>query len=69
VHGGPPFANDIVAVRWTPDGRVSMMLDTHTFLHEEPDTVLDLIPLTPRSALADKYFDWTLGPRPGGGDP
>jgi hypothetical protein len=44
IADGKPFANDIVAVRWTEDDqRLRFMLDTHNFIFALPDEEMTLI--------------------------
>ena len=44
-NGGRPFANEIVARRWSDDGkRIWFMLDTHNFFDADPDELLSLVP-------------------------
>lgn len=43
IRNGPPFANTVMIVQWTSDGRISVMLDSHNFLHEEPDAYVDCV--------------------------
>lgn len=45
VDGSLPFANEIVAVRWSEDGQyLSFMLESHNFMRAAPGESLDLIP-------------------------
>lgn len=37
IAGGTPFANTVGDVQYTKDGRVSVMLESHNFLHGAPD--------------------------------
>lgn len=57
VGGGPPHENPIVAARWTDDGRLSFMLDSHNFFSADPDEELELVrqdvSKLPASILAD----------------
>lgn len=62
--GSAPFANEIAVVAWAEDGRVEMMLESHNFVFEAPDVVLDLIPIAPHPAMAAKYGTWSLGECP-----
>lgn len=58
---------EVVALRWLDDGsKLSVMLDSHNFIVEEPDTVLDyIVELNPVDPYYRKQVDgWVLPPRP-----
>ena len=49
VAGSQPFANEIVAQKWSDDGQhIWFMLESHNFLKAAPDDVLDLLPFRSR---------------------
>ncbi len=46
IEGGEPFANEIVGLRWSEDGRyLWFMLESHNFDRFEPEQILDLVPM------------------------
>jgi len=48
VGGSKPFANDIVHMRWSDDGRrIHFGLDSHNFYSAAPDDELELVPVEP----------------------
>jgi hypothetical protein len=54
VGGGEPFANAIVGVRWSEDGKhLWFMLESHNFMKVDPDEMLELVPLTPSKYRRD----------------
>ena len=65
IEGGPAFANWIVSVKWSDDGRyLWWMLDSHNFDKRDPDEMVNLIRLAPSEQMRKKYGSWTLPPPP-----
>lgn len=40
VDGGKPFVNEIVHRKWSSDGQVIFMLDSHNFIFADPEEMI-----------------------------
>jgi hypothetical protein len=48
VGGSAPFVNPIVLRSWSEDGStLQFMLDSHNFLFTDPETIIDVVEMTP----------------------
>lgn len=64
VGGGELHTNPIVAMKWSEDGtQIVFMLDSHNFMFEDPNTVLELVPLEPSAYAKEKYGAWHIEPQ------
>lgn len=63
-----PHVVNIALMRWTKDGkRLSALLETHNYLVEDPDAVLDfIVEFKPEqyAMYAAEVANWKLGPPP-----
>lgn len=67
IGDGKPFANDIVSMRWSEDGKsIWFMLESHNFDCVKPDDIIDLIEVKDASSatLREKYASFKLGDPP-----